>query len=173
MIISKRLFFSDFDEYAIYCGITWRQTNEECFDFITFHYSNCCILPVQTMQNNSKTDRIKSAQYKVESWHHKKFNGFCLWTENLLKNPTNFSSMHVHLSCHRTKMSSKLNKMSGNENKIAEGEWGRDETTKPIRRHIVPTSFVLHCLKSISIEQWNEIFLDFYNKELGQILLYI
>ena len=118
-----------------------------------------------------RQDQICTIQSRVMT--PQKFNGFCLWTENLLKNPTNFSSTHVHLSCHRTKMSSKLNKMSGNENKIAEGEWGRDETTKPIRRHIVPTSFVLHCLKSISIEQWNEIFLDFYNKELGQILLYI
>ena len=31
-------------------------------------------------------------------------------------------------------MSSKLNKMSGNENKISEGEWGRDEATKPIKK---------------------------------------
>ena len=28
------------------------------------------------MQNNSKTDRIKSAQYKVESWHHKNLMAF-------------------------------------------------------------------------------------------------
>ena len=61
--------------------------------------------------------------------------------------------MFISRSCHRTKMSSKLNKMSGNENKIAEGEWGRDAATKPIRRHIVPTSFALHCLKSISVVQ--------------------
>lgn len=50
------------------------------------------------------------------------------------KNPTNFSSTHIHLFCYRTKMSSKLNKMSGNENKIAKGEWGRDEATKPIKK---------------------------------------
>lgn len=132
---------------------------------VFYLYKQCKITARQTESNLHNTNSSHDTT--------KIYNGFCLWTENLLKNPTNFSSTHVHLSCHRTKISSKLNKMSGNENKIAEGEWGRDEATKPIRRHIVPTSFVLHCLKSISIEQWNEIFLDFYNKELGQILLYI
>ena len=65
-------------------------------------------------------------------------------------------------------MSSKLNKMSGNENKIAEGEWGRDEATKPIRRHIVPTSFALHCLKSISMSNEMKFSLTFTTKSLDK-----
>ena len=97
MIISKRLFFSDFDEYAICCGITWRQTNQECFDFITFHYSNCCILPVQTMQNNSKTDRIKSAQYKLESWHYKNLMAFA-YEQKIFKKILQISQVRMFIS---------------------------------------------------------------------------
>ena len=41
------------------------------------------------MRYNSETDRNKSAQYKVRSRHNK---WLLLITENLQKNPTNFSS---------------------------------------------------------------------------------
>ena len=60
MIISQGRFFSKiFMNTAMYCGIARRQTFQGCFEFITFHYSNCCILPVKTMLNNSETDRKK------------------------------------------------------------------------------------------------------------------
>ena len=97
MIISKGLFFFDFHEYAIYCGITWRQTNQEGFDFITFHYSNCCILPVKTMQHNSKTDRIKYAQYKVESWHYKTLMAFA-YKQKIFKKVLQISQVRTFIS---------------------------------------------------------------------------
>ena len=87
----ESIFFSDFHEYAMYCGIAWRQTFQECFEFITFHYSNCCILSVKKTLNNRETDWMKSAQYKVKSLHYK---WLLLITENHLKNLTNFSSTH-------------------------------------------------------------------------------
>ena len=62
--------------------------------FITFHYSNCCILRVKTMLNDSDTDTKKSAQYNVKSRHYKRL---LLIKENLKKNPTNFSSTHVRI----------------------------------------------------------------------------
>ena len=53
---------------------------QQCFEFITFHYSNCCILRVKTMRNNRETDKNKSGRYKVKSWH----KWLLLITENLL-----------------------------------------------------------------------------------------
>ena len=86
------LFF--FYGYEKYCGTAWRQTFQECFEFITFHYSNCCILRVKSMRNNMETDRSKSAQYKVKSQRYK---WLLLITEIFLKNPTNFLSAHVRI----------------------------------------------------------------------------
>ena len=58
-----------------YCYVLWdhlRQTFQECFEFITFHYSNCCIIfRVKTVRNNSEIDRNKSAQHKVKSRYYK------------------------------------------------------------------------------------------------------
>ena len=87
-------FFSDFHEYAMYCGIAWRETFQECFENITLHYSNCCILGVKAMLNSRETDRKKSAQCKVKSRHYK---WLVLITENLLKNLTNFSTTHMRI----------------------------------------------------------------------------
>ena len=71
IINSQGRFFSVFHEYEMNCGIALRQTFQECFEFITFHYSNCCILRVKTMRNNSETDKNKSGRYKVKSRHYK------------------------------------------------------------------------------------------------------
>ena len=78
----------------MYCGIAWRQKVQDCFEHITFHYSNCCILGVKTMLNSRETDRKKSAQCKVKSRHYK---WLVLITENLLKNLTNFSTTHMRI----------------------------------------------------------------------------
>ena len=67
---------------------------QECFEFITFHFSSCCILSVKTMLNNRETARKKSTQYNVK-WRHYKW--LFQITENLLKNLTNFSSTHVRI----------------------------------------------------------------------------
>ena len=72
------------------CNVLWdhlRETFQECFEFITFHYSNCCIFRVKTVRNNSEIDRNKSAQHKVKSWYYK-------WLLLITRNPTNFSSTH-------------------------------------------------------------------------------
>ena len=99
-------FFSFFHEYAIHCGIVWRQTFQECFQFITFQYSNCCILRVKMMQNNSETDTNKSAQYKVttlqmaftydrkslkRSYHFLKYTYTCVFALRVLR-PCEFHS---------------------------------------------------------------------------------
>ena len=68
---SPRLFFMNMQ--CRYRGITWRQTLQECLEFITFHYSRCCIVCVKTMRSNSETDRNKSAQYKVNGFYRKFF----------------------------------------------------------------------------------------------------
>ena len=64
------------------CGIAWGQVFQECFKYFTFHYSNCFILRVKTMLNNSETDRNKSAQHQVKSGHYK---WLLLMPENLWK----------------------------------------------------------------------------------------
>ena len=71
---------SVFHEYTLYCGIAWRQIFQECFEFITFHFSNCCIYRVKTMRNNNETDRNKSAQYKVKP---RRYKWLLIITENL------------------------------------------------------------------------------------------
>ena len=79
------------------CNVLWdhlRQTFQECFEFVTFHYSNCCIFRVKTVRNNSERDRNKSAQHKVKSRYYK---WLLLITKNLKKNPTNFLSTHVRI----------------------------------------------------------------------------
>ena len=58
------------------CNVLWDRLNaniSRMFRFITFPYSNCCILRVKTMRNNSETNSNKSAQYKVKSRHYKKW----------------------------------------------------------------------------------------------------
>ena len=57
------------------CNVLWdrliKQIFQECFKFISYHYSNCCIFLVKTMRKNSEIDRNKSTQYKVKLWHYK------------------------------------------------------------------------------------------------------
>ena len=72
MIISQGWFFSDFHECAMYCGIAWRQTFQECFE------------------SSSKND----VEYSETEWNHRWLS---LVTENLSKNPVNFSSTHVRI----------------------------------------------------------------------------
>ena len=72
-----------FHENAVYCGIARRQKNFK--NVSTYHIPPLKLL----MRYNSETDRNKSAQYKVRSRHNK---WLLLITENLQKNPTNFSS---------------------------------------------------------------------------------
>ena len=99
MIISLGRFFSDFHEYTIFCGIAWRQAFQECFEFFTFHYSNCCILRVKTMLNNSETDSDKSGQYQVNLWHYK----WLLYiTENLLEKILPISQVRTSVITWRT-----------------------------------------------------------------------
>ena len=78
----EQKFFSVFNEYAMYCGIAWRQTFQECFEFISFHFSNCCIYRVKTIRNNNETDKNKSAQYKVKP---RRYKWLLIMTENLFK----------------------------------------------------------------------------------------
>ena len=56
---------------------------QECFEFITFHYSNCCVLRVL---NSRETDRKKS----TKSSHVDTQKTF-------KKNLTNFSSTHMRI----------------------------------------------------------------------------
>ena len=77
---------SVFYEYALYCGIAWRQTFQEWFEFITFHFSNCCIFRVKTMRKNSETESDKFAEYKFKLRHDK----WLLRVTESLKNPAHF-----------------------------------------------------------------------------------
>ena len=79
--------------FSLKCNVLWNhlKTNISWM----FHYSNCCIFRVKTMQNINEIDRNKSVQYKVMSRHYK---CLLLKTENLSeKTPTYFSSMHVRI----------------------------------------------------------------------------
>ena len=58
------------------------QIFQECFKFISLHFSNCCIFLVKTMRKNSEIDSNKSTQYKVKLRHCK---WLLLMTENLLR----------------------------------------------------------------------------------------
>ena len=66
------------------CNVLWdrliKQIFQECFKFISYHFSDCCIFLVKTMRKNSEIDRNKSTQYKVKLWHYK---WLLLITENL------------------------------------------------------------------------------------------
>ena len=73
MIISSR---SILFRFSWICNVLWDRLManiSRMFRFITFPYSNCCILRVRTMRNNSEPNRNKSAQYKVKSRHYKKW----------------------------------------------------------------------------------------------------
>ena len=54
-------------------GIAWKQTFQECFEFLTCHYPNCCY--------------FRDAQDKVKSQHYKLLFPI---TENLLKKSYRF-----------------------------------------------------------------------------------
>ena len=58
---------------AVIVGSPEGKTLQECLEFITFHYTRCCIVCVKTMRSNSETDRNKSAQYKVNGFYRKFF----------------------------------------------------------------------------------------------------
>ena len=81
------------------------------------------------MQHNSKTDRIKYAQYKVESWHYKTLMAFA-YKQKIFKKVLQISQVRTFISpVIGPKCQVNWTRWSGNENKIAEGESGTDEAT--------------------------------------------
>ena len=77
--------------WCVYCGIAWSQAFQECFEFITFHYSNCCIFIVKTTRNNQRDrqEQICTIQGQVTTLRM----AFTIQQKILKKNPTNFSSL--------------------------------------------------------------------------------
>ena len=80
---------SVFYEEVMYYGIAWTQTFKECFEFVTFHYSNGCIFSCKDRQEQICTIQAQLTTLQMAFTYNRK---------SLKKSlDTSFPSTHVRI----------------------------------------------------------------------------